>query len=63
MIGKHAFAVVLAALGIVVCISTSARAQVGKGLLDPNVAAEKELVTLPHMTPAIVKAKIGRAHV
>ena len=60
MIGKHAFAVVLAALGIVACISTSARAQVGKGLLDPNVAAEKELVTLPHMTPAIVKAMIDK---
>ena len=30
-------------------------AQVGKGLLDINVASEKELVSLPGMTPAIVK--------
>jgi DNA uptake protein ComE-like DNA-binding protein len=30
-------------------------AQAGKGLVDPNVAAESELQTLPHMTPAIVK--------
>ena len=32
----------------------------GKGLLDPNVASEKELVALPHMTPAIVKALIEK---
>jgi len=31
--------------------------QVGKssGILDPNIATEKELLALPHMTPAIVK--------
>src|SRR5688572_12965340 len=31
--------------------------QVGKssGIIDPNIAAEKELLALPHMTPAIVK--------
>jgi DNA uptake protein ComE-like DNA-binding protein len=57
MIRKHVFGVVLA---IVACVSTSASAQVGKGLLDPNVAAEKELVALPHMTPAIVKALIDK---
>jgi DNA uptake protein ComE-like DNA-binding protein len=32
-----------------------ARSQVGKGLLDPNVASEQELSALPHLTPAIVK--------
>src|SRR5687767_12838761 len=31
------------------------RAQVGQGLLDFNVAAEKELLALPNMTPAVVK--------
>ena len=31
------------------------QAQVGKGLLDPNVASEAELAGLPHMTPALVK--------
>lgn len=30
-------------------------AQVGKGIVDVNVAAEKDLTALPHMTPAIVK--------
>ena len=48
------------ALAVVACVSTSASAQVGKGLLDPNVAAEKELVALPNMTPAIVKALIEK---
>src|SRR4051812_5401595 len=33
----------------------TARAQVGKGLIDPNVAAEAELGALPNMNPAIVK--------
>ena len=35
-------------------------AQVGKGLVDPNTAAENELQQLPHMTPAIVKSMIER---
>ena len=39
---------------------TTTSAQVGKGLLDPNVAAEKELAGLPHMTPVIVKAMLER---
>jgi len=34
--------------------------QVGKGLLDPNVASEAELRTLPHMTPAIVTSMIEK---
>ena len=57
---KHSFAVVLGALAFVACVATGAQAQVGKGLLDPNIAAEKELVALPHMTPAIVKAMIDK---
>lgn len=32
------------------------RAQVGKGLIDVNVASEAELLALPNMTPVIVKA-------
>ena len=39
--------------------SPSINAQVGKGLLDPNVATEKDLAGLPHMTPAIVKALLA----
>jgi len=55
MIRKHSLGI---ALAIVACVSTSA--QVGKGLVDPNVAAEKEIGALPHMTPAIVKAMIDK---
>jgi len=36
--------------------AASLQAQVGKGLLDPNIATEGELQVLPHMTPAIAKA-------
>jgi DNA uptake protein ComE-like DNA-binding protein len=35
-------------------------AQVGKGLLDVNTVSEKELLALPHMTPAIVKGILER---
>jgi DNA uptake protein ComE-like DNA-binding protein len=37
-----------------------ARAQVAKGLIDPNVASEQELTALPHMTPAIAKGLVSR---
>jgi DNA uptake protein ComE-like DNA-binding protein len=36
------------------------QAQVAKGLLDPNVATEQELGAVPHLTPAIVKALVGK---
>ena len=51
---------ILAVLGIVSLAWTGAAAQVGKGLLDPNVASEKELLSLPHMSPAIVKAMMAQ---
>src|SRR5687767_6439496 len=35
-------------------------AQVAKGLLDVNTAAEKELLSLPHMNAATVKALVAR---
>ncbi|MGD0907059.1 MAG: hypothetical protein ABSA96_05730 [Candidatus Acidiferrales bacterium] len=38
----------------------SVRAQAGKGLIDPNIAADSALQTLPHMTSAIVKDLIGK---
>jgi DNA uptake protein ComE-like DNA-binding protein len=46
--------VVLSALILAVISISSALGQVGKGLLDPNVASEAELRALPHMTPEIV---------
>ena len=59
MISKYAFAVITFAFAIVASIAIP-HAQVGKGLLDPNVAGEKELLSLPHMTPAIVKSMIDK---
>jgi DNA uptake protein ComE-like DNA-binding protein len=41
-------------------LSVTAGAQVGKGLIDPNVATEKELAALPGMTEPIVKAVLGK---
>ncbi len=35
-------------------------AQVGKGLLDPNIASDTELTALPHMTPDAAKALVAR---
>jgi DNA uptake protein ComE-like DNA-binding protein len=43
-------------LGVfLISTALSLQAQVGKGLIDPNVASEAELTALPHMTAAIVK--------
>jgi len=41
---------------VVASLATGAEAQVAKGLVDPNVAVEKDLLALPHVTPAIAKA-------
>jgi DNA uptake protein ComE-like DNA-binding protein len=49
----------IAAMAIVV-LHSSASAQVGKGLIDPNTASEAQLTGLPHMTPAIAKAVIAQ---
>jgi DNA uptake protein ComE-like DNA-binding protein len=43
-------------------LAATVHAQVGKslGVSDANVAAEKELLTYPHMTPAIVKGIVEK---
>ena len=48
------------ALCFAVSWSGSPAAQVGTGLLDLNTAPEKELASLPHMTPAIVKGLLEK---
>jgi DNA uptake protein ComE-like DNA-binding protein len=49
------------ALALALLIQGSpAGAQAGKGLIDPNTAAESDLQALPGMTQAIVKAIIER---
>jgi DNA uptake protein ComE-like DNA-binding protein len=40
--------------------TVSGSAQVGKGLVDLNVASEADLGMLPHMTPVLVKAFVER---
>lgn len=52
----RSFLLMTAAVFAIAAIVAPARAQVGKGLIDPNVASEAQLTGLPHMTPAIVKA-------
>ena len=48
------------ALVLAATLAASVRAQVGKGLIDPNVAAEAELRTVAPLTPAIVKTLIEK---
>jgi DNA uptake protein ComE-like DNA-binding protein len=55
VLNKHAL-ITTVAVAVLLGPGTTIDAQVGKGLLDPNVATEKDLTGLPHMTPAIVKA-------
>ncbi len=50
----------IAALVLALTLGANAGAQVAKGLVDPNTAAEAELLALPHMTPAIVKGLIEK---
>jgi DNA uptake protein ComE-like DNA-binding protein len=48
------------ALALAITAAVSPAAQVGKGLLDANTAAEKDLLGVPHMNAEIVKAMIGK---
>ena len=56
---KHLVAAALLALA---ATAVPARAQVGKslGVVDANTAPEKDLLAMPHMTPAIVKGLIEK---
>jgi DNA uptake protein ComE-like DNA-binding protein len=51
-----------AAAALTMTIATGASAQVGKsqGVLDVNLASEKDLAASPNMTPAIVKALVAK---
>ena len=55
---RRCHVVVLGAIAAVM-LTVSAQAQVGKGLIDPNVATEAELQRLPQMTTAIAKSLIA----
>src|SRR5262245_56148844 len=57
MIRTYLLMAILTAFGVA-GQPVAAFAQVGKGLVDPNVASEQALTALPHMTPAIVKVLV-----
>ena len=50
----------LVAFALTAVFAAPSNAQVAKGLVDPNTAAEADLLALPHMTPAIVKGLIEK---
>ena len=47
-------------VAVVTVLSTVSQAQVARGLLDPNVAIEQELIALPHMNAGIVKKLVAQ---
>jgi DNA uptake protein ComE-like DNA-binding protein len=56
----HRLIATLATLALVTLSGANISGQVGKGILDLNVLSEKELTTLPGLTPAIAKAFIAK---
>jgi len=57
---QRAAVTIVGVLILLVVPVSSVWGQVGKGLIDPNVASEAELRALPHMTPAIVTSMIEK---
>jgi DNA uptake protein ComE-like DNA-binding protein len=58
---RSSLIVALVALAFALDFGSTLHAQVGKGsIVDVNTAAEKDLLALPHMTPAIVKGIIEK---
>jgi DNA uptake protein ComE-like DNA-binding protein len=51
---------VVLAMALALLAHRPSAAQTAKGLIDPNTAAESDLVGLPAMTPAVVKGIIER---
>jgi DNA uptake protein ComE-like DNA-binding protein len=59
---SRCFVVYLAVIAVIAVAGTPLHAQVGKslGVADANSAAEKDLLGMPHMTPALVKGLIEK---
>ena len=59
---KRRVRVIVFGLALLGSIAGIAHAQVGKslGVVDANTASEKDLLTMPHMTPPIVKGLIEK---
>lgn len=63
MSAKHTtWVMAMSTFAVVSVLANPARAnaQVGKGLVDPNIAAENDLLGLPHVTPARASALIAK---
>ena len=50
----------LGACLVAASLAPGVHAQVAKGLVDPNVAIEKDLLALPHVSPAIAKVILDK---
>jgi DNA uptake protein ComE-like DNA-binding protein len=57
---QRAAIAVFGLLMLAIFSASQAQAQVGRGLVDPNVASEADLVKLPHITPAIAKEMVAK---
>lgn len=59
---RHMFVRLAPSATLLVCLLSGSllQGQVGKGIVDFNTVAEKELLTLPHLTPAIVKGLVEK---
>jgi len=62
MCAVKSFSRILGAAILLVSVGTMANAQVGRsqGLVEPNLAGEKELLALPHLNASLVKGIMDR---
>jgi DNA uptake protein ComE-like DNA-binding protein len=52
--------VLCASLGLASAVSVNGQVGKSMGIIDPNVAGEKDLLALPHITPAIAKGLMDK---
>jgi|SRR5712671_1129682 len=57
---QQAVGAIIGVLALSALAASPAGAQIAKGLLDPNEAAESELAQLPNMTPAIARSMVEK---
>src|SRR5258708_13431232 len=55
---QQAVGAIIGVLALSALAASPAGAQIAKGPLDPNEAAESELAQLPNMTPAIARSMV-----
>ena len=60
MTSSYRTLIAIGVLALMTLAPGAASAQVGRGVMDLNAAAEKDLLSLPHMSPAVVKGILDR---